>query len=122
MALTIAEFGHCTVRKVLGTKEKVLRGLIFLLDGPESESEGAPSASLVSLLDVQTVCICGRQISQYLPHLCPSTFLCPAVKSLSLPLADGMTLHRGGRSAGTDVTVTAATASRGHLSKIAAGG
>lgn len=54
MALTIAEFGHCTDRKVLGTKEKVLRGLIFLLDGPESESEGAPSASLVSLLDVQT--------------------------------------------------------------------
>lgn len=54
LALTIAGFGHCTDRKVLGTKEEVLRGLIFLLDGPESESEGAPSASLVPLLDVQT--------------------------------------------------------------------
>ena len=53
LALTIAVFGHCTDRKVLGTKEEVLRGLIFLLDGPESESEGAPSASLVPLLDVQ---------------------------------------------------------------------
>lgn len=54
MALTIAVFGHCTVRKVLGTKEEVLRDLIFLLDGPESESEGTPSASLVPLLDVHT--------------------------------------------------------------------
>lgn len=83
MALTIAEFGHCTDRKVLGTKEKVLRGLIFLLDGLESESEGAPSASLVSLLDVQTKgkrCAFEAQISQYLPPSLPQYFSLPCCK------------------------------------------